>query len=134
MPTEWYLMKRPLFNSGYESDEFQNFAQDSFEEILESFIAKDIEIYEKSLSVEPVVTRAIVQNVTGDVYNNSYQRQLLCRIGTLRICLPKYCNIAKYIGEEVYYEVRNGRYRISEVRLSKVKAEAPAQENVVGED
>lgn len=52
MPTEWYLMKRPLFNSGYESDEFQNFAQDSFEEILESFIAKDIEIYEKSLSVE----------------------------------------------------------------------------------
>ena len=52
----------------------------------------------------------------------------------LQICLPKYCNIAKYIGEEVYYEVRNGRYRISEVRLSKVKAEAPAQENVVGED
>ena len=85
MPTEWYLMKRPLFNSGYESDEFQSFAQDSFEEILESFIAKDVEIYEKSLSVEPVVTRAIVQNVTGDVYNNSYQRQLLCRIGTLRM-------------------------------------------------
>ena len=23
----------------------------------------------------------------------------------LQICLPKYCNIAKYIGEEVYYEV-----------------------------
>lgn len=84
MPTEWYLMTRPLFNSGYESDEFQSFAQDSFEEVLESFLAKDVEVYEKSLSVEPVVTRAIIQNVTGDVFNNSYQRQILCRIGTLR--------------------------------------------------
>ncbi|MCM1220764.1 MAG: hypothetical protein NC548_40365 [Lachnospiraceae bacterium] len=84
MPTEWYLMKRPLFNSGFETDEFQSFAQDSFEEVLESFIAKDVEIYEKSLSVEPVITRAIIQNVTGDVFNNSSQRQILCRIGTLR--------------------------------------------------
>ncbi len=85
MPTEWYLMKRPLFNSGAESDEFQSFAQDSFEELLASFIAKDIEIYEKTLSAVPVITRAIVQNTTGDVFNNSSQRQILCRIGTLRM-------------------------------------------------
>lgn len=52
----------------------------------------------------------------------------------LQICLPKYCNVAKYTGEEVYYEVRNGRYRISEIRLPKVKAEASAQEDVVGGD
>lgn len=52
----------------------------------------------------------------------------------LQVCLPKYCNVTKCIGEEIYYEVRNGKYRISEVRSPRVKAEASAQEDVVGED
>lgn len=83
MPTEWYLMQRPLYNSGFEGDEFSAFAQDGFEEILDSFLADDVEIYEKRLNVEPVLTRAIIQGVTSDTYNNSVLRQFLCRIGTL---------------------------------------------------
>jgi hypothetical protein len=84
MPIEWYLMKQPTYNSGFEGDEFANYASDGFEEILESELADDIEIFEKSLNVEPVKTRAIIQGVTSDTYNNSVMRQFICRIGTLR--------------------------------------------------
>ncbi|MCM1220768.1 MAG: hypothetical protein NC548_40385 [Lachnospiraceae bacterium] len=53
----------------------------------------------------------------------------------LQICLPKYCNTSKYIGEEVYYEIRNGRYRVSEIRSPKVREEASVQDvSDVGED
>lgn len=84
MPTEWYLMQRPLFNSGFENDEFNAFSQDGFEEVLESFLADDIEIYDKRLSEDFVVSRAVIQGVTSDTYSNSVIRQFLCRIGTLR--------------------------------------------------
>lgn len=84
MPIEWYLMKQPTYNSGFESDEFDNYSGDGFEEILESSVADDIEIYEKKLDVAPVATRAVIQGVTSDTYNNSVMRQFLCRIGTLR--------------------------------------------------
>lgn len=84
MPIEWYLMQRPLFNNGFEGDEFSAFAQDGFEEILASPAADDVEIYEKRLSVEPVMARAVIQGTTSDTYNNSVLRQFLCRIGTLR--------------------------------------------------
>lgn len=47
MPESWYLMSQPLFNSGFEGDEFSAFAQGGFEEILESPLADDIEVYEK---------------------------------------------------------------------------------------
>lgn len=84
MPVEWYLMNRPLYNSGFEGDEFSAFAQDGFEEVLDSFLADDVEIYEKRMDAEPVLTRAVIQGVTSDTYNNSVLRQFLCRIGTLR--------------------------------------------------
>lgn len=84
MSSDWYLMSRPLFNSGFEDDEFSHFAQDGFEEVLESFIGQTVEIYDKRLSSAPITTRAIIQNVTSDTYNNSTQRQILCRIGTLQ--------------------------------------------------
>lgn len=84
MPKEWYLMTRPLFNSGYEGDEFDAFAQDGFEEVLDSSVAQDVEIYDKRIASEPIITRAIIQNVTNDIYNNNMQRQILCRIGTLK--------------------------------------------------
>ena len=83
MPTEWYLMQRPLFNSGFEDDEFSAFSQDGFEEVLDSFLADDIEIFDKRLTANPVISRAVIQGVTSDTYNNSVIRQFLCRIGTL---------------------------------------------------
>lgn len=42
----------------------------------------------------------------------------------VQICIPKYCNISKCIGEEIYYEMKNGKVRISGVRT-------PKQENIV---
>lgn len=84
MSSDWYLMSRPLFNSGYESDEFALFAQNGFEEVLESCIAQDVEIYNSRLTDTPLITRAIIQNVTGDTLRNAMQRQIICRIGTLR--------------------------------------------------
>ena len=84
MPKEWYLLSKPLYNSGFESDEFAAFATEGFDEVLASFLADDIEIYEKSLSVEPVKTRAVIQGVTADTYSNSIIRQFLTEIGLLR--------------------------------------------------
>ena len=84
MPKAWYLMSRPLFNSGYETDEFEAFAQDGFDEVLDSSLGQDIEIYEKKITATPVKTRAVIQNVTNDIYNNNAQRQILCKIGTLK--------------------------------------------------
>lgn len=79
----WYLMNRPMYNSGFEDDEFANFGQDGFREILESFIAKDVRIYEKNIQDPPFEIRAIIQNVTSDVHNSTFNRQILCEIGNL---------------------------------------------------
>ena len=84
MSSEWYMMSRPLFNSGFESTEFDLFAQEGFEEVLASFIGKNIEIYNCKIADEPLRTRAIIQNTTPDAINSASLRQILCRIGTLR--------------------------------------------------
>lgn len=80
----WYRMTRPLFNSGYEDDEFWAYGRDGFQEVLDSFIGSDVEVYDKTLSVEPKIIRAIVQQTTSDVYNSTVVRQILCNIGTLK--------------------------------------------------
>lgn len=80
----WYRMTRPLFNSGFEDDEFWAYGQDGFQEILDSFLGSDVLVYEKCLWKEPTNVRAIIQNVTSDVANSAMLRQILCPIGTLR--------------------------------------------------
>lgn len=80
----WYLMTRPLFNSGFEDDELALYGQDGFQEVLDSALGSDVLIYEKTLSVEPTEVRAIVENETSDVYNSTTVRQILCNLGTLR--------------------------------------------------
>ena len=79
----WYKIKRPLFNSGLESDEFNLYGRDGFYEVLESFIGYDVLIYDKRPDVEPYRVRAIIQSVTGDTQSNSTKRQILAPIGTL---------------------------------------------------
>ena len=81
---QWYLMSRPLFNSGYEDDEFFAYGVDGFNEILNSFAGEIIEVYDKKIYVKPMFVRAIVQNVTSDVITNSYIRQVLCNVGVLK--------------------------------------------------
>lgn len=80
----WYRMTRPIFNSGFEDDEFWAYGQDGFQEVLDSFLGSDVLIYDKTIHTEPQRVRAIVQNKTSDVYNSTTLRQILCNIGVLR--------------------------------------------------
>lgn len=84
MPAEWYLMRRPLFNSGLEDDEFWAFGVDGFNELLDSAIGSDVELYDRRIDVPSVMIRAIVQNTTSDTVNNTTLRQILCNIGFLK--------------------------------------------------
>lgn len=80
----WYRMTHPLFNSGFEDDEFWAFGQDGFQEVLDSSIGSDVLIYDKTITTEPQQVRAIVQQKISDVYNSTIVRQVLCNIGILR--------------------------------------------------
>ena len=84
MAKEWYLMTRPLFNSGFEKEEFENFAQGGFSELLESFISSDILIYETNDFNKSKPTKAIIQNVTTDSDYNTFIRQILVPINTIK--------------------------------------------------
>ena len=81
---KWYQMTRPIFNSGFEDDEFWVYGQDGFQELLSSFIGSDVFIYDKTLDVEPQQIRAIIQQNTSDAYSGTTVRQILCNIGTLK--------------------------------------------------
>lgn len=81
---KWTNMYRPLFNSGGEDDEFYAYGIDGFHEVLESFIAEDVKIYNMRMDVAPVTIRAIIQQVTSDVVSTSSVRQIICDIGILK--------------------------------------------------
>ena len=83
MAKSWYLMTRPLFNSGLEKEEFENYSQDGFEDALESFISSDIEIYDQNFILLQSL-KSIVQNVTADTESSSFIRQILIPIGNLK--------------------------------------------------
>ena len=84
MSAEWYLMgSAPVYNSGYEKEEFEMFAKDSFSEILEtSPISKNIKIINHDLSLIKDIS-AIVANNIADSESKSKERYLLTVIGTL---------------------------------------------------
>lgn len=52
----------------------------------------------------------------------------------VQICIPKYCEISKCIGEEIYYEIKSGRVRLSSVRTPKQKVDTPMQDVESGEE
>lgn len=83
MAKSWYLMNRPLFNSGLEKEEFENYSQDGFSELLESFISSDIEVYNQNFTFLQSL-KAVVQNVTADAESSSFIRQILIPIGNLK--------------------------------------------------
>lgn len=80
----WYQMTHPLFNSGFEDDEFWAYGQDGFQEVLDSFIGANVLVYDKAMYTEPQRVRAIIQSKTSDVYNSTTVRQILCNIGILK--------------------------------------------------
>lgn len=84
MAKSWYLMTRPLFNSGFEKEEFEAYAQDGFEELLDSFLSTDIDLYKTNDLENGETIKAIVENVTSDSDYNDFIRQILTQIGILK--------------------------------------------------
>lgn len=70
--------------SGFESENFDNFAQDAFNEALQSSIAVDVEICNYDLSCRTPI-RAIIQGRVSDTKLNSLSRAVLTEIGTLKL-------------------------------------------------
>ena len=84
--TEWYLINpQPTLNSGFEKDEFTDYAQDGFDELLtETQLGKTIKFCKGKFDGEnfeiEVDGEGIVQSETPDAYTQGYKRQLLTRI------------------------------------------------------
>lgn len=94
MAQEWYLMNTNHdMVSGFESDDFDNFAVDVFIEATQSSIGQDVEICNYDLS-ERTPQRVIINGNVQDTKLNSISRQMLAPIGS---CVA---------GQYVYYKDR----------------------------
>ena len=83
MATEWYLLtSHPVTVSGFESEAFDDFTVEGFNEALSSSIASDITIWNYNLS-ESTDARAIVLGTTQDTRLKTMNRQILVPIGTV---------------------------------------------------
>lgn len=80
---EWMLMGvKPVYNSGFEKDEFGAYATDSFQELLDtSPIIDTVLLYNSDLSNEKEI-QCIVQDKLTDSQTKSDQRSVLSPIGT----------------------------------------------------
>lgn len=84
--TDWYLMKpQPTLNSGFEKDEFADYARDGFDELLtETQLGKEVVLCNGKFDGEhfetEFATTAIVQSETPDTYTQGWKRQLLTRV------------------------------------------------------
>jgi len=82
MAKEWYLINSPhSIVSGFESEAFDYYSADGFNEAVESSIGNDIEVYNYDLS-EMFEARAIVIDSVQDTKLKTLNRQLLLPIGT----------------------------------------------------
>lgn len=86
---DWYLIKpQPTLNGGFEYNEFADYAQDGFDELLtETQLGKDIVFCKGQFDGEKfeveVSSKGIVQSETPDAYTQGWKRQLLTRIGEI---------------------------------------------------
>lgn len=84
MAQEWYLMNTNHDTvSGFESENFENFAQDAFAEALQSAAGVDVEICNYDLS-QRELKRVIIQGKVQDTKLNSLTRAILAPIGTCK--------------------------------------------------
>lgn len=85
MSSDWYLINPPrVFNSGFEDNEFYDYAFTGFNELLDTFLSSTIIVHNHSDLSDGIEIKAIVQNVTTDNINNDDMRQVLCNIGILQ--------------------------------------------------
>lgn len=80
MSENWYLMTTPSQISGFESDYFTDYATDSFNELLSTFVGEDIIVYNSTLDVSSVV-KGIVQSI----YQRKNEKQILLPLNTSNI-------------------------------------------------
>ena len=84
MSMDWYLLCSPNSQlSGYEGEAMEDFAEEGFEEVLNSELAMDIELCNYDLSICTPI-RGIVQNNVKDSKLNTLMRQVLTKIGTCK--------------------------------------------------
>lgn len=85
MAKEWYLMNTPpIYNGGFEGEEWFNYARDGFQEMLQTTMLRDnVEFINSDFSVI-VPGKAIIQSVTPDSKLKAEDRQILVPIGTLQ--------------------------------------------------
>jgi len=84
MAVEWYLMNNPPNRySGFENDDFENFAQEGFNELLDSPIAEEIEIFNYDLSVSSTI-KAIIHGKEANTDLKSHEREVYVNVGTLK--------------------------------------------------
>lgn len=84
MAKEWYLMDSPpIFNGGYEGEEWENYARQGFQEMLDTTMLCDhVEFINSDFSVI-VPGKAVIQSVTENTAIKMEDRQILAPIGTL---------------------------------------------------
>lgn len=84
MAKEWYLMdSAPLYNGGFEGEEWMQYAQQGFGELLDtSMLCDHVEFINSDFSVI-VPGKAIIQSVTENTSLKLEDRQILTPIGTL---------------------------------------------------
>lgn len=82
MAVEWYLMNKTTLG-GYEEGDL-SWQRQTFEtDVLGSSLAKDVQLYQDKITNEPIMIRALVQDMVTDAQTKSYLRTVLCNIGTL---------------------------------------------------
>lgn len=99
---EWMLMGiKPVYNSGFEQDEFSAHATDSFLEILDtSPVVDHVILYNHNMS-ESKNLDCVIQGNVSDSKLKSLERTILCPIGTLKAGM--------YVFFENSYWLVNGR-------------------------
>lgn len=84
MAQSWYLLATPHDQvSGYESEGFDDFAQEGFLEALDSSIGVEVELYNYDLSVQSTI-RAVVDGKLQETKLNAMTRRILTPIGTVK--------------------------------------------------
>lgn len=83
MAKEWYLLKSSDYDSGFGSDDFDDYASDGFGAALASSAGENVELYNYDLSVRTPL-RAIITGTVQDSQESSMIRRILVPIGTCK--------------------------------------------------
>lgn len=103
MSENWYLMTTPNQMSGFENDYFTDYATDSFNELLSTFVGDDVTIYNSTLDVSSVV-KGIVQSK-----DKKNEKQILlplnsCSVGMYIKYKNLYWLITEFVNDNKMYQ------------------------------